>query len=201
MKVGDKLYYQKRDQGSILEEAAITSIQLDTAQCRIRIKPYDIFEESTSYILYDGQPQLTASVPSPNGYYLKLTGNDCRSASDESEVTDQYIWRMTYRGELSGSNIQNGAFIPYGWIKRHYPNFSGFNLMEGINKSFIDDSSGRRTAIFDPYGNAEYEALIQSRKFNNVPGIAFYSTSRDIELQGSTPMELYGIQETINFNP
>ena len=201
LKVGDKLYYQKRDQGnSILEEAAITSIQLDSAKCTIRIKPYDIFEQSKTYILYDGLPQLTASVPSPNGYYLKLTGNDCRSAS-ESEVTDQYIYRLTYRGQLSTSNLGAGVFIPYGWIKRHYPNFSGFNFMEGINKSFIKDTSMNRIATFDPYGpTSGYEAEIKSTKFNNVPGIAFYANDQRVGLQNNSPIELYGIQEAVYFD-
>ena len=201
LKVGDKLYYQKRDQGnSILEEVAITSIQLDSDKCRIRIKPYDIFEQSTTYILYDGKPQATASVPSPNGYYLSLTGGDSRSAPTDLKITDEYIWKMNDRGDLSTSSSMNGVFIPYAWLKRHYPNFSGFNPMEGINKSFINDGSTNRKGIFDPYGNSSYEILIKSTKFNNVPGIAFYSTSRDISPVSNTPMELYGIQETVNFD-
>jgi len=201
LKVGDKLYYQKRDQGnSMLEEATITSIQLDPNECRIRIKPYDIFELSNTYILYDGKPQATASVPSPNGYYLSLTGGDGRSAPTDLKITDEYIWKMNNRGELSTSSAMNGVFIPYAWLKRRYPNFSGFNPMEGINKSFINDGSTNRKAIFDPYGNANFELVIPSKIFNNVSGIAFYSTSRDISPVSNTRMELYGIQEAVYFN-
>jgi hypothetical protein len=201
LKLGDKLYFQKRDSQNFtqLEEATITTIILNTSECKIAVKPYDIFELSKTYILYDGLPQSTASVPSPNNYYIKLTSNDSVAAPVDLEITDEYIYKMTSRGELSTSNLMNGVFIPYAWIKRRYPNFSGFNPMEGINKSFIQGNMSRK-AIFDPYGNASYELLIVSKKFNNVPGIAFYSSNRDIDAQGGTPMELYGIQEAIYFN-
>ena len=191
LSVGDTLYMRK-DDGDI-EEITLTKVEYDSSSNSYIFAPIPQEYSNGNYYLYDGEGPL-GNVPDPSGGFVENMGPG-RPVSSQNVITPDEIWGLSSQGTKTSSSPAYGAFFPYAWMKKRYPQMTGFSIAEGIGMSGVYDNNNSPKKIYDPTSLTS-GASVKAMIIDGVPGIGVWQSST---VSGNYSIRLYGIQVAFHY--